>query len=87
MARDGGREFCGVALTLWIKPGDILRSNAEYDTSSIDSYEDMGIAVAYISPDNPDGTPTAPGLDPFTAPVDEILYTLTDRPSRVARPV
>jgi hypothetical protein len=34
------------------------------------SYEDMGIAVGLIVPDNPDGSPNAPGVDPFTAPVD-----------------
>jgi plastocyanin len=30
----------------------------------------MGIAVAYMVPDKPDGTPNAPGVDPFTAPSD-----------------
>jgi hypothetical protein len=30
----------------------------------------MGIVVAYMTPDNPNGTPNAPGVDPFTAPVD-----------------
>jgi plastocyanin len=30
----------------------------------------MGIVVAFMSPDKPDGTQTAPAVDPFTAPVD-----------------
>jgi hypothetical protein len=62
------------ALPHWgvkVKPGDVLRSNATYDTTVQSVYEAMGISVAYIAPDLPDGTPTAPGVDPFTAPVDE----------------
>jgi hypothetical protein len=50
-----------------VKPGDILRSNATYDTSDIASYENMGIAVTLLAPDTPDGKPTAPGVDPFQA--------------------
>lgn len=53
-----------------LNPGDILRSNATYDTTGISSYEDMGISVGLLVPDGADGTPQAPGLDPFTAPVD-----------------
>src|SRR5919197_649985 len=30
----------------------------------------MGIEVALLAPDAPDGSPTAPGLDPFTSPKD-----------------
>ncbi|MHB8572833.1 MAG: cupredoxin domain-containing protein [Candidatus Dormibacteria bacterium] len=30
----------------------------------------MGIAIALLAPDNPDGTPSAAGLNPFTAPSD-----------------
>jgi len=52
-----------------VRPGDILRSNATYDSSIQSSYEDMGISVAILAPDR-DGKPTAPGLDAFTAPVD-----------------
>ncbi len=62
------------ALPYWgvrVEPGDVLRSNATYDTTIQSVYEAMGIAVAYISPDLPDGTPTAPGVDPFAVPVDE----------------
>jgi hypothetical protein len=50
-----------------VKPGDVLRSNALYDTKSLSSYEDMGISVTLLAPDTPDGKPTAPGVDPFQA--------------------
>ena len=53
-----------------VRPGDTLRINAAYDTTLQDTYEDMGIAVAYLAPDTPQGRPTAPGLDPFAAPLD-----------------
>lgn len=53
-----------------VQPGDVLRSNATYDTSVQSTYEDMGIAVAWMAPDAPDGTPTAPGVDPIAAPAD-----------------
>jgi hypothetical protein len=53
-----------------VRPGDKIRSNATYDTTHQSTYENMGIAIALLAPDNPDGTPTAPGVDPFTAPVD-----------------
>jgi hypothetical protein len=52
-----------------VKPGDVLRSNATYDTTQLASYEDMGIAVALIAPDT-GGKPSAPGVDPFKAPRD-----------------
>jgi hypothetical protein len=58
-----------------IKPGDILRSNATYNTEIAASYEDMGIAVALIAPDSPDGKPTAPEVDPFSA-----TWTTADGP-------
>ena len=61
-----GLPYWGVHL----QPGDVLRSNATYDTTIQSTYEDMGIAIALMAPDNPDGTPTAPGVDPFTAPAD-----------------
>jgi len=61
-----GLPFWGVHL----QPGDILRSNATYDNTIQSTYEDMGIAVGYMVPDKPDGTPNAPGVDPFTAPHD-----------------
>ncbi|MDX6581904.1 MAG: hypothetical protein QOI10_1088 [Solirubrobacterales bacterium] len=61
-----GAPYWGVR----VKPGDVLRSNVTYDTTIQSTYEDMGIAVALLAPDTPDGTPTAPGVDPFKAPVD-----------------
>jgi len=64
--RVSGLPYFGVR----VKPGDVLRSNATYDTSKIDSYEDMGIVVGLLVPNKPDGTPQAPGVDAFTAPVD-----------------
>lgn len=62
-----------VGLPYWgvrVKPGDALRSNATYDTRIQSSYENMGIAVAILAPDAPNGSPTAPGLDPFTSKRD-----------------
>ncbi len=62
------------ALPYWgvrVQPGDVLRSNATYDTTIASVYEAMGIAVAYIVPDTPSGVPTAPGVDPFATPLDE----------------
>ena len=53
-----------------VKPGDILRSNATYDTRTLASYEDMGIAVGLLAPDTSDGKQTAPGVDPFQAERD-----------------
>jgi hypothetical protein len=49
-----------------VKPGDILRSNATYETKIQSSYENMGIAVALLAP-HQNGKPTAPGINPFTA--------------------
>ena len=53
-----------------VEPGDVLRSNATYDTTLASTSENMGIAVALLAPDEPDGSPSAPGVDPFTAPED-----------------
>ena len=53
-----------------VKPGDRLRSNATYDTKYGASYENMGIAVALLAPNGPDGKPTAPGVNPFQASRD-----------------
>jgi hypothetical protein len=47
-----------------VQPGDVLRSNATYDTTHQSTYENMGIAVALLAPDV-GGAPGAPGLDPF----------------------
>jgi hypothetical protein len=49
-----------------VRPGDILRSNATYETRIQSSYENMGIAVALLVPDA-NGKPQAPGIDPFRA--------------------
>jgi plastocyanin len=53
-----------------VEPDDVLRSNVTYETTNQSTYEDMGIAVTMLAPDAPDGSPTAPGVDPFTAPLD-----------------
>jgi hypothetical protein len=57
-----------IGLPYWgvhVNPGDKLRSNATYDTSYQSTYENMGIAVALFVPDKEDGTPQAPGVNPF----------------------
>jgi hypothetical protein len=62
-----------VGLPFWgvrVKPGDVMRSNATYDTTIQSTYEDMGIAVAFLVPDDANGNPQAPGVDPFTATAD-----------------
>lgn len=59
-----GAPFWGIRL----KPGDVLRTNAVYDTIHQATYENMGIAVGYIAPDrivNGRVVPTASGVDPF----------------------
>jgi hypothetical protein len=61
-----GLPYWGVDL----KPGDVLRSNATYDTTIQASYENMGIAVALLAPHTPEGKPTAPGVNPFQAKRD-----------------
>jgi hypothetical protein len=61
-----GLPFWGVK----VKPNDILRISATYDTKHQSSYEDMGIAIGAIAPDRADGSPTARGLNPFKAPRD-----------------
>jgi hypothetical protein len=48
-----------------VKPGDVLRSNATYDTTIQSTYENMGISVALLAPDLPSGTAAAPNVDPF----------------------
>jgi hypothetical protein len=56
-----GLPFWGVH----VNPGDKLRSNATYDTSIQSTYENMGIAVALFVPDDENGNPQAPGINPF----------------------
>lgn len=53
-----------------VEPGDRLRSNAAYDTKLASTYENMGIVVSLLVPEDENGNKQAPGLDPFTAPVD-----------------
>lgn len=60
---------------LWgvrVQPCDKLRINATYDSEIASTYENMGIAIAYIAPHAANGDPTAPGVDPFASglPVD-----------------
>ncbi|MGH2978446.1 MAG: hypothetical protein ACRDLQ_02255 [Solirubrobacterales bacterium] len=62
-----------IGLPKWgvrVEPGDVLRSNVTYDTTHQSTYENMGIAIALLAPDE-NGSPTAPGIDAFTAPKDE----------------
>jgi hypothetical protein len=54
-----------------LKPGDRVRINAEYDTETSATYENMGIAVSFLAPHTADGKPTAKGIDPFKATVDK----------------
>ena len=53
-----------------VEPGDVLRSNAAYDTKLQSTYENMGIVVSLLVPEDENGNKQAPGVDPFTAPVD-----------------
>lgn len=53
-----------------IKPGDILRLNAVYDSQTASWYENMGIVVAFVAPnDVPDALHGGRGLDVFDQPV------------------
>ena len=56
-----GNPFWGVR----VKPGDKLRSNATYDTRLQSTYENMGIAVSLLVPDDENGKPQAAGVNPF----------------------
>jgi plastocyanin len=53
-----------------VKPGDIIRNNAIYDTKIQSTYENMGIVVSLFVPNSPEGKPQAPGVDPFVTPLD-----------------
>ena len=53
-----------------VEPGDILRSNAVYDTTIQSTYENMGIVVSYIAPEDENGNKQAPGVNPFEVEVD-----------------
>jgi hypothetical protein len=58
--RVSGYPYWGVR----VKPGDALRSNVTYDTKLQSTYENMGIAVTLLAPDE-NGKPTARGVNPF----------------------
>ena len=66
-----------------VKPGDRVRSNATYDTAKLASYENMGIAVALLAPDTPQGKPIAPGVDPFRAKKDSSSSCNSPRTGRL----
>lgn len=57
-----------------VQPNDKFRIRATYDVAEQSTYENMGIAVAWIAPhevdDDQNVIPTAPGLNPFTSDVD-----------------
>ena len=80
-----------VGLPFWgvrVKPGDKLRSNATYDTKRQSTYENMGIAVSLLVPDDPKtGKPRAPGVNPFTTPLDRSRDCLFRGGIRAPRPV
>lgn len=53
-----------------IKPGDIIRLNAVYDSQDASWYENMGIVVAFVAPkDSTDALHGGPGVDVFDDPV------------------
>ena len=68
-----------------VKPGDVLRSNATYDTTYGSTYEDMGIAVALLVPNKANGKPQAPGVDPYRARADH-SFACRSRGLRARRP-
>jgi hypothetical protein len=66
-------SMTGSSLPYWsvrVKPGDTLRISGTSDTKYQSVYENMGIVIAGIAPNGPDGRPTAPGLNPFKVPLD-----------------
>jgi hypothetical protein len=67
--RVNGLPYWGVK----VEPGDALRSNVTYDTTIQSTYENMGISVALLAPDTPEGEPTARGVNPFRAKADRSL--------------
>jgi plastocyanin len=48
-----------------VKPGDTIWLNATYDNTVQATYENMGIVVAFMAPDKPNGDRTAAALDVF----------------------
>ncbi|MEX2196132.1 MAG: hypothetical protein WD844_12680 [Thermoleophilaceae bacterium] len=53
-----------------VEPDDVLRSNAVYDTTIQSTYENMGIVVSLLVPEDENGDKQAPGVNPFEVPVD-----------------
>ena len=47
-----------------VEPGDMLRSNAAYDTTLQSTYENMGIVVSLLVPEDENGNKQAPGRGP-----------------------
>ena len=79
-----GNPFWGVR----VRPGDKLRSNATYDTRLQSTYENMGIAVSLLVPDDPEtGKPQAPGVNPFTTPLDRSKDCMLRGGIKAPRPV
>src|SRR5215213_8152538 len=62
-----GNPFWGVH----VRPGDKLRSNVTYDTTLQSTYENMGIAVSLLVPDDENGKPQAAGVNPFKVKRDK----------------
>ena len=81
--RSSGCPFWGVR----VRPGDKLRSNATYDTRLQSTYENMGIAVSLLVPDDENGKPQAPGVNPFTTPLDTSKDCLFRGGIKAPRPV
>ncbi|HEX8065229.1 MAG TPA: hypothetical protein VF520_01750 [Thermoleophilaceae bacterium] len=78
-----------VGLPRWgvrVKPGDVLRSNATYDTTRQSTYENMGIVVGLLVPDTPDGQPQAPGVNPLSTPKDGSEACASSAGIRAKRP-
>ena len=66
-------SMTGSSLPYWgvrVRPGDVLRINSTSDTTHASTYETMGIVIAGLAPNDDAGRPTAPGLNPFKAPID-----------------
>ena len=73
-----------VGLPYWgvhVKPGDVLRVNATYDTKLQSTYENMGIAVGLLVPNDEQGRPQAPGIDPLVATATNAVDRRDECPS------
>ena len=62
-----------------IKEGDVIRLNAIYDSDQASWYENMGIVVAYVAPNDPHGKP---GLDVF----DDVVEITDGVPTKALSP-